>query len=81
MEWHRTIRSEGATGLRARAVLKSELSSRLAAHGMGASLAAEIVTLLERCDDLRFTGSSGSQSSEDLVEGAASIVRSLGRTA
>ncbi len=72
---------EGATGLRARAVLKSDLGSSLAAHGVGAPLAADIVTLLERCDDLRFTGSAGSQSSEDLVEGAASIVRSLGRTA
>ncbi|MBI3202872.1 MAG: BatD family protein [Myxococcales bacterium] len=72
---------EGATGLRARAVLKSELGSELASHGVSAALAGEIVTLLERCDDLRFTGSAGSQSSEDLVEGGARIVRSLGRAA
>lgn len=72
---------EGATGLRARALLKSELARELEAHGLSEALAGDVAELLQRCDDLRFTGASESGGAEDLVERAAKIVKALGRGA
>ncbi len=72
---------EAATALRARAVLKSELGGELTARGVDPAVAEDIVTLLEHCDDLRFTGDADALGAEALVERAATVVRSLGRGA
>lgn len=72
---------EGATGLGARAVLKAELANELEARGLDAGLCENVVTLLERCDDLRFTGAAEATGAEELVERAAKIVKALGRGA
>jgi len=72
---------EGATGLAARAVLKSELGAELGELGLAKELVAEIVELLERCDDLRFTGATSSASAEKIVASAARLVKALGRGA
>ncbi len=49
---------EHATGIRARAVLKSELASELSARGLGEGLVARTEKLLAACDDARFSDKS-----------------------
>jgi hypothetical protein len=49
---------EWATGLRARALLRSELEARLAGAGLAPALAAEVVEVLRQCGELRLAGSS-----------------------
>jgi hypothetical protein len=75
------IAVEGATGLRARAVLKQELTGELRERGLKEALARDVVSLLEACDDLRFTGESDAGAAGALVERAAKIVKALGRAA
>lgn len=70
---------QGATGLAARAVLKSELLRELGERGLSAELSTEVVSLLEHCDDVRFTGGLEQVGAEELVERAAKLVRALGR--
>jgi hypothetical protein len=50
------IAIEKATGLKARGVLKAELSRTLQAAGVEADLAQRTAELLSRCDELRFAG-------------------------
>jgi hypothetical protein len=49
---------EGATGLKARGVLRSDLAAELRQRGVSEGLAAEIVALFDRCEDVRFSGPS-----------------------
>lgn len=72
---------EGATGLAARAVLKSELAEKLAEHGLASGLVDDIVVLLERCDDLRFTGGEVEGGAADVVARAQTIVKAIARGA
>jgi BatD DUF11 like domain len=70
---------EGATGLKARAVLRAELRSELEKHGVAADLAERTAELLQQADDARFTGAASDTAANDLVERASAIVRALGR--
>jgi hypothetical protein len=47
---------EKATGLKARGLLKSELSQALVMAGVEATLAGRAAELLGRCDEMRFAG-------------------------
>jgi hypothetical protein len=67
------------TGRKMRAVLKSDLARELTESGVSNDTASRIVELLQRCDDLRFTGESESESGVDLVESASGIVSELSR--
>ena len=49
---------ERATKLKARGVLKSELSAHLTGAGVASDVAVEAATLLARCDELRFAGAA-----------------------
>jgi hypothetical protein len=49
---------EWATGLRARALLRSELEARLSGAGLAPALAAEAAELLRQCGELRLAGNS-----------------------
>jgi hypothetical protein len=69
---------EGAVGLRARAVLREELSVRLTDAGIGRELAERITALLEAFDGVRFTGQSAEHAASDLVARAAELVSELG---
>ncbi|MFO0570061.1 MAG: BatD family protein [Polyangiaceae bacterium] len=71
---------EAKLGIRARALLKRELSARLESEGLDAKLAERVGELLERCDDARFTGSTDAEGASALVAEAVSLVRALGQT-
>ena len=69
---------EGATGLRARAILREQLPDKLTQAGLPAELAAATVSLLETLDAVRFTGAVG-QPAGKLANRAAQLVAKLGR--
>jgi hypothetical protein len=69
---------ESATGLRARGVLRSDLPAELGARGVRAELAGEIVSLLDRCESVRFSGASA-ETASDAVAAAAPIVLAFKR--
>jgi hypothetical protein len=64
-------------GLKARAVLKSELIAELAARGLPEPLAGETGALLEDCDALRFIGEPSGIRAEELVTRAERLVGEL----
>lgn len=68
---------EWATGLRARAFLRSELAHRLAAGGLAEPLANEAAELLGRCGELRLGGSSESAQANDLLRRVEVLVKRL----
>jgi hypothetical protein len=68
-----------ATGRKMRAVLKSELARELLDSGMRQETADGIVDVLQRCDDLRFTGSSSSDGAEELCKAASAMVSDVAR--
>jgi hypothetical protein len=69
---------EGKTSLRARGILREELCAKLEAAGVAAEVASEIKSLLDACDEVRFTGEADSESA-DLVTRAETVLRALGR--
>jgi hypothetical protein len=69
---------EGATGLRARAVLKERLAAELLQSGIPDALASEAASVLHACDELRFTASSAESTSE-LALRATRVVTELGK--
>jgi hypothetical protein len=69
---------EGATGLRARALLRPELGARLSQAGLATDLCETVCSLLDECDALRFTGSSG-EAVADLVARGERTLAALGR--
>lgn len=69
---------EEGLGLRARAVLRSELESELVTRGADAKLAKEIVALLDACETLRFGGAPADGLGKTL-ERASSVALRLAR--
>lgn len=68
------------TGRKMRAVLKSDLARELMESGVPKDTSDRVAELLQRCDDLRFTGSAEeSEGGADLVETAAALVSELSR--
>lgn len=65
---------EDRLGLKARAVLRSNLHRELERAGAGADLAVETVALLDECEELRFGGPNGA--SLDSVTGRATSIAS-----
>jgi hypothetical protein len=69
---------EDRLGLKARAVLRTELRARLGSAGADDALAQDVATLLDACDALRFAG--GPEASPGrVVEQGASVVARLER--
>jgi len=62
---------EWATGLRARALLRSELEARLAGAGLNPALAAESAEVLRQCGELRLAGGSLDKSAAAALLGRA----------
>ena len=58
-------------GLKARAILKSELRATLIARGVSEAPAGGLAQLLEDCDTLRFVGSASGVEPDDLAQRAA----------
>lgn len=69
---------EARTGLRARAVLASELATALANRGIHRAVAERVVRLLEQCETARFTGSAAAVDTDALVTEARKLVSELG---
>jgi hypothetical protein len=69
---------EWSTGLRARALLRSELEPRLRGEGVSAELAAEASQLLGQCSELRRAGNAAERSAASALLGRAEpLVRQL----
>jgi hypothetical protein len=73
------ISIEGAVGLKARAVLRDELPSRLEGAGLGGPLSEQIVRLLQAFDAVRFTGAAGGLSATELLGRTRELVARLRR--
>ena len=58
-------------GLKARAILKSELARTLSERGLPATRAQALAQILEDCDDLRFVGSASAIDPRELAQRAA----------
>jgi hypothetical protein len=71
---------EHATGLKARALLRSELEGKLAGAGVPTDVAARAVELLDRCGQLRHIPSE-SAAADALVQDADALVKRLIRKA
>lgn len=69
---------ETRTGLRARAVLTSELARALAERGVARPLAERVVRVLEQCETARFTGAGPAIETEALVKETRQLVNGLG---
>ncbi len=67
---------EGASGLKARGVLRDGLPEELRAAGIRDELCDRITSLLDECDAVRFTGSSDGSPAE-LSDRAAGLVKQL----
>jgi hypothetical protein len=70
---------EAGTGIRARALLKSDLKSALAEAGVGADAIERALTLLDACESARFTGKAGEHPPKELVSKARRVVTELAR--
>jgi hypothetical protein len=73
---------EGKLGLKARALLRERLAPELARNGADEPLAREVTAVLDRCEDLRFSGngkSNGDPAPKELVAHAAAVVSRLGK--
>jgi hypothetical protein len=68
---------EWATGLRARAFLRSELAQRLSGAGLAEPLAKEAAELLGQCGELRLTGSSQSGAFDGVLKRVEVLVKRL----
>ncbi|MBX3184217.1 MAG: BatD family protein [Polyangiaceae bacterium] len=71
--------TEGATGIRARGVLRAELQSTLEGAGVEETLASELVQLLELFDAVRFTGEALPEDTSRRVRQLVSQLEKLGR--
>ena len=69
---------ESATTLKARGVLRSELGKELERRSVQAGLSSQIVALLDRCEDLRFSGAPPEVANE-VVSAASEIVHAFAR--
>jgi hypothetical protein len=69
---------ESATTLKARGVLRSELGKELERRSVQAELSSQIVALLDRCEDLRFSGAPPEVANQ-VVDAASEIVHAFAR--
>jgi hypothetical protein len=69
---------ESATALKARGVLRSELARELARREVKPELSSQIVELLDRCEDLRFSGAPPEVANQ-VVDAASEIVHAFAR--
>jgi len=72
---------EDVTGLKARGLLRAELVGELEARGVPEQLSRDLKSLLDDCDNVRFTGSGAATNAQELASRAAGLVRSLSRVA
>jgi len=70
---------EAGTGIRARALLKSDLKAALANAGVSEDTTARALTLLDACESARFTGKAGEHPPKELVTQARRLVSELAR--
>ena len=68
---------EAGTGLRARALLRSELRAALERAGVPADRATAVVALLDDCETARFTADTSGASPNDWVARAEPLTRAL----
>jgi hypothetical protein len=68
---------ESATGLRARALLKDDLSRALTEAGLAGEICARTLSLLDSCESARFTGKSGDLPPPELASEARETVSDL----
>jgi BatD DUF11 like domain len=69
---------ESATALKARGVLRSELGRELERREVKPELSSRIVELLDRCEDLRFSGAPPEVANQ-VVDAASEIVHAFAR--
>jgi hypothetical protein len=70
---------EAGTGLKARALLRTELEGALAAAGVAAATAESTVSLLDACEALRFTEGASEASPKALADKARAVTNDLVR--
>lgn len=70
---------ESATGLKARAVLRGDLEAELVSRDILADTAREVIGLLERCEQVRFTGDTSAATADEIVDRSSKLVRTLAR--
>jgi hypothetical protein len=70
---------EAGTGIRARALLKSDLKSALGDAGVPAGTIERALALLDACESARFTGKAGEHPPKELVAQARGVVAELAR--
>jgi len=70
---------EAGTGIRARALLKTDLKSALTEAGVGQDAIERALTLLDACESARFTGKAGEHPPKELVAQARGVVAALAR--
>lgn len=68
---------EASTGLRARALLREDLSRSLAEAGLAEELRKRTLSLLDACESARFTGKSGDLRPPELAKQARDCVNEL----
>ena len=71
------IAVEGAVGVKARAILKSELNAKLSDAGLDEERAAEVSDILRACDEARFGNETGADAA--LMKRAERVVKALGK--
>jgi hypothetical protein len=71
---------EWATGIKARAVLRTDLARQLGVAGLPPEVASQVVELLEACNQLRF-GDADNARAEALLADVEALVRGLVRRA
>jgi len=70
---------EAGTGIRARALLKSDLKAALVEAGVGSDAIERTLLLLDACESARFTGKAGEHPPKELVSRARGVVAELAR--
>jgi hypothetical protein len=70
---------EAGTGLKARALLRDELASALAASGVPKGTVDDALSLLDACEALRFTEGTGETSPKALFDKARAVAAELAR--
>jgi hypothetical protein len=70
---------EGATGVKARALLRSELPRTLAAAGLDAEFAARLAGLLDECERARFEGAVDGSDAARLLRTTKDAISELGK--
>jgi hypothetical protein len=72
---------QGATGLKARGMLRHELADKLGQLGFNEQQVSELAKLLEHCETTRFAGADANANATELVERARKLCSQLARHA